>query len=165
MRRSAHLLLIGGFALLASVLGLMLAGCGGDDGNGGAAPTQDDGTPDGQDGDATIPITLLEWTIHGEEDDSLTAVPSGGVTFEVENIGLTPHDFVVIKTDKDSADLAVDQGIVIEDEAGEVIGRTSPVDGGDNATLELTLEAGNYVLICNLPAHYEQGMYANMTVR
>ena len=30
--------------------------------------------------------------------------------------------------------------------------------------LTLTLEEGQYVIICNLPGHYEQGMYTGLKV-
>ena len=49
-------------------------------------------------------------------------------------------------------------------QAGErLLGKAS---AGDGATEELTvdLEAGSYVLVCNIPAHYRQGMSTPFTV-
>ena len=35
---------------------------------------------------------------------------------------------------------------------------------GDTPELELSLDAGHYVLICNLPGHYTQGMHSEFEV-
>jgi len=38
------------------------------------------------------------------------------------------------------------------------------ITGGSTQSLTVSLDAGNYVFICNLPGHYEQGMHAAFTV-
>ncbi|MGE3960485.1 MAG: plastocyanin/azurin family copper-binding protein [Dehalococcoidia bacterium] len=88
---------------------------------------------------------------------------AGEVTFTLNNAGAIPHELVVVKTDEAADALPVEGGVVVEDEV-EVLGRTSQIAGGASEDLTLTLEAGNYVLICNIPAHYETGMHAAFTV-
>lgn len=54
------------------------------------------------------------------------------------------------------------------DEAGdpgiELIGEIEDIEGGTSQSLTLGLDAGSYVLICNLPGHYGLGMYTAFTV-
>ena len=38
------------------------------------------------------------------------------------------------------------------------------IEAGSNESLTVTLDAGNYVFICNLPGHYAQGMHTGFTV-
>jgi uncharacterized cupredoxin-like copper-binding protein len=106
------------------------------------------------------------------EADSTSA---GEVTFEVTNDGPEDiHEFVVIKTDLDVAELATDADGAV-DEAGEgmeVIDEIEDLAVGASETLMLTLEAGSYVLICNIveeedgetEAHYALGMRTAFTV-
>jgi uncharacterized cupredoxin-like copper-binding protein len=131
-----------------AVIALVAAACGGGGGGNSVKATAADFT-----------ITL----------DSSTA-KAGEVTFSITNDGPSVHEFVVFRTD-----LAADQlpttedenGIPIVDEEGEGVEHVDEVeDIAVNATQELkvTLTAGTYVVLCNLPAHYQQGMHATLTV-
>jgi len=172
MRRTLRLLAIGGTILLLSA-GLIAACDDGDDGEEDGEPTateeQDqtpaDGTAEDQ-GDETgaVHISLTEWAITGEDGVPVPAVDAGEVTFEVHNDGQTPHELVIIKTDTDPADLPVESGKVDEDAAGEFIGEVEEFAGGLVEIGSYDLEPGNYALVCNIPAHYEQGMFAGLTV-
>lgn len=145
-RRSAA-----GLALVAT-LALVAAGCSSDEGGG------------------TVEVTLQEFAVV----PAPSSVSAGEVTFEVINEGPDDfHEFVVFKTD-----LAPDALPTLEDgsvdEAGE--GLEPPIDEiediavGDTPTLTVSLEAGNYVLICNIydaaevEAHYQEGMRVGFTV-
>ena len=44
------------------------------------------------------------------------------------------------------------------------LGETEHMKPGNVKVLELTLPAGNYLLVCNLPGHYAAGMVAPFTV-
>jgi len=44
------------------------------------------------------------------------------------------------------------------------VGRTSNIAGGKSEDKTLNLTAGKYVLVCNVPAHYGQGMHVAFTV-
>lgn len=109
--------------------------------------------------------TLMDFKITlGSSSDA-----AGEVTFKIKNDGPSAHEFVVFKTD-----LAPDQlptkedenGIVIVDEEGqgvEAINEVEDIAVGATPELKVNLQAGKYVVICNLPAHYQQGMHAAFT--
>ncbi len=48
---------------------------------------------------------------------------------------------------------------------GEEIGEVEGIAGGQAKVLEVDLKPGHYQLICNLPGHYEPGMYADFEVK
>lgn len=114
-------------------------------------------------GGSTIQVTLQEWAVVV----ATTSVAAGEVTFQVKNTGPEDiHEFVVLKTDVDPAALPTDgRGAVTETGAGiEVIDEIEDVAVGDAQDLAVTLEAGKYVLLCNIydetekEAHYRMGM-------
>lgn len=110
-----------------------------------------------------VEVALVEWGVV----PSVESAPSGDVTFQVTNDGPADvHEFVVLKTDLDPAELPTDeQGAVTEDGEGiEVIDEIEDIPVGETQELAVTLEAGNYVLLCNIysedenEAHYAEGM-------
>jgi uncharacterized cupredoxin-like copper-binding protein len=116
-----------------------------------------------------------------------TTVEAGTVTFAVTNVGELYHEFIVysnldgvaagdlpINEEEDEADL-VEENIV-----GEAPYAPPPIvpsdrepgaadhhirGGGWGAELTVDLEAGKYILLCNLSGHYTQAkQYAAFTV-
>jgi uncharacterized cupredoxin-like copper-binding protein len=120
-------------------------------------------------GGTTVNVTVQEWSVLPDADTA----PAGGVTFSVTNEGPDDvHEFVIIKTDLGPADLPTDATGAV-DEAGEgmeVIDEIEDIAVGDTAEVSVTLEAGSYVLLCNiydeteLESHYDMGMYTAFTV-
>ena len=119
----------------------------------------------------TVTATLGEWSIVLDKD----SVPAGSVTFDVTNDGPNDlHEFVVVKTDLAPGDLPVDEtGKVDEEGAGiTFIGEIEELEVGDTGSDTFDLDAGNYVLICNIvdtadgatEAHYVLGMRLAFTV-
>jgi uncharacterized cupredoxin-like copper-binding protein len=53
---------------------------------------------------------------------------------------------------------------VDEDAAGH-LGEVSELDPGASGTLTIDLKPGKYVLFCNLPAHFMNGMWTEITVQ
>jgi len=182
MKRSVRLLFMAGIAVLALTLGLALAACGededdGDDGNGAAptateevaapaTPTEEAATtPEETGGATTLKVEESEFAISGEGGAALASVPAGDVTFEATNVGQIEHNLYVFKTDLAEDALPVTDGSVPEDGEGvEFIGEIEDVAAGTSASGTFTLAAGSYVLLCNIPGHYDGGMHAALTV-
>jgi uncharacterized cupredoxin-like copper-binding protein len=166
MGKEARIMRRASVLVVALVLAVVATGCGGDEpagggGGGGGEPTG------GSDG--TVKITLQEWAVANDPAE----VSAGSVTFEITNTGPNDtHEFVVIKTDLGLTDLPTDEtGAVDESGEGiEVIDEVEEVEVGASETLTTDLEAGAYVLVCNIydevekEAHYQQGMRTSLTV-
>jgi uncharacterized cupredoxin-like copper-binding protein len=146
--------------VISMVVGLALvaASCGGDDDG-----TADGGTADGGTAaDNTVAATLADYTITLDQDSA----PAGDVTFDVTNDAEQIHEFVVFQTDLAEDALPTDENGDV-DESGEgvtLVDEIEDIEGGSTQSLDVTLDAGSYVVICNLPGHYSQGMHASLTV-
>ena len=108
----------------------------------------------------TVPVTLGTPKPFSLDLGTAT-IPAGKVTFNVKNGGTMVHEFVVLKTDTPGAKLKVTNGKA--DETGN-IGETGDMPAGSTKTLTLNLKAGHYVVLCNLPGHYQGGMWKDLTV-
>ena len=106
---------------------------------------------------ATTKVTEKEWGV----TPAPAKVKAGKVTFSVKNVGHLNHELLVIKTSKAANKLPTKGAVAVV--TGQV-GKIAQFKPGVTKTLTLTLKAGHYVLICNLPAHYKAGQYANFTV-
>lgn len=117
---------------------------------------------------ASTPDTSTSSEVTGTvKDYSITLDPTdataGQVKFTITNEGPSTHEFVVVKTDTAPGDLPVDGALVSEDGI-DVIGEAEDIAPSTTADLVLTLEEGQYVVICNIEGHYSQGMNAGLTV-
>lgn len=130
------------------LLALALAACAG-----GAAPEVD--VSKGQ-----IRADLREYAM----GLTSTTVRSGEVAFVARNVGSTPHELVVIRTDLAADKLPVDQQTQKASEQGRVDG-TNEIAPGKSLNLRVQLPPGHYVVICNVPTHYQLGMRADLTVQ
>src|SRR5215212_7819364 len=95
-----------------------------------------------------------------------SSATAGPVTFQINNAGTVVHEFVVMKTDLAADKLPIDtsKGVVSEETSGlTVIDEVEDIAIGATPSLAVTLPAGHYVLICNLPGHYAGGMHAEFT--
>lgn len=120
-------------------------------------------------GGETIEVTLQEFAV-GLSDSSASA---GEITFEATNDGPNDvHEFVILRTDLGATELPTDEtGSVDEEGEGiEVVDEIEDIAVGDTPTLTVDLDAGNYVLICNIydedeqESHYQEGMRTSFTV-
>jgi uncharacterized cupredoxin-like copper-binding protein len=96
-------------------------------------------------------------------DLATSSAPAGSVTFNISNEGPSAHEFVILKTDDAPDALPVKDNTVEEDKV-DVVDEAEDIAPSTTATLTTDLEAGSYVIICNIPTHYEQGMHAAFTV-
>lgn len=99
----------------------------------------------------TVRTQLMEWMVM----PSRSRVPAGKVTFVATNGGKVAHNLVVLRTN-----LAPSKLPMAGTKAKEVglVGKTPVFGPNQTRKLTLTLKAGRYLLICNVPAHYMSGM-------
>lgn len=99
---------------------------------------------------------------------STHTVPADNVTFDITNNGPSLHELVVLKTDIALGQLPRDpaeKGKVQEEGKGIIhVGEDGNIPANTSPTLTLNLKPGTYQVICNLPGHYVDGMYTNLTV-
>lgn len=135
-------------------------------------------------GTGQVTATLSEWKV----DLSAISAPAGKLVFAINNRGTTAHEFLMIRTDTMAAGLPVKDNMIDVEAMGGPMGSPgmdmpgmSPTGDMEHpvgtvgvigeiapgATAPLTVEdvaAGHYVILCDLPAHYEQGMRIDFTV-
>ncbi len=141
-----------------AVLGAFtLASCGGDDNGGGGTP-QARSQPSG--GPTRLEIKMDEFSFNPKD----VQASAGSVTISAPNVGKAEHELVLIKTDRDPGSFPVSAGRV-DEEAFESVGEIPDVEAGKTKRATFQLKAGSYAMICNIPAHYQQGMYGSLTVK
>ena len=96
---------------------------------------------------------------------SQASIPAGKVTLEIVNKGTVVHSLVLLKTD-----LAHDKVPADPKDASKVqelgsLAATGQLAVGASKELTRDLKAGNYVLVCNEPAHYIVGMHTALVVK
>ncbi len=150
-----------GIGLLIAVLAIGAIACSDDNDDG-----DNGGNGDGNgDTGTVVGVRLLEFSVIPDA----SSVAAGDVTFEATNEGAINHELAIVRTDLQPGDLpTLGDGSVDEADAGiEVIGRTAELESGGTGSQTFTLEAGSYVLICNLVTtqegadpdiHYTLGM-------
>jgi uncharacterized cupredoxin-like copper-binding protein len=148
MNRRPHAVL-----LLVAVLALLSTNCSKDEETGGG---------DGTGGGGGVGVTLADYSVTLDS----TSLSAGDVTFDVTNDAGQVHEFVVVKTELAEDALPLDDGGDVDEEATEIspVDEIEDIEPGTSPSLAVTLEAGNYVALCNLPGHYGQGMHAAFTV-
>lgn len=93
-------------------------------------------------------------------------VKAGAVAFDVTNWSRSVlHEMLIVAVDGPSAPLPYDyeRAVVPEDQV-KVIDEAADLEPNATKRLEVTLAAGSYLLICNLPGHYAAGMSVPLTV-
>lgn len=91
----------------------------------------------------------------------------GQATLSILNAGHIPHELLVFRSDLDPAQYPLENGDIQEDGPG--ITKISDGDNLDPGTSQSRTvdfrQPGKYLLVCNLPGHFKQGMYVAVTVR
>lgn len=152
------------FALVVAALAsAAVIGCGGDDEGDG------DGATSAADAESTAAasgsLTIEMGDFFFDPKDATTA--AGSVEISAPNVGQVEHELVLFRSDADPAALPVAGGEVdeaaLEKQGGENVGEIEEVAPGATKSGSFELTAGKYVMFCNLPAHYTQGMYGSVT--
>lgn len=97
---------------------------------------------------------------------SKTEVKAGKVTFEVSNTSKdSVHEMVVaaVKGKNGKLPYIGSESRVDEDHIAD-LGEVSELEPGKSGSLTLDLKPGKYVLFCNVPGHYMDGMWTTITV-
>jgi uncharacterized cupredoxin-like copper-binding protein len=87
---------------------------------------------------------------------------AGKVTFVVANAGSVGHELVVLRTSLPPGKLPVRNGRAVEKGKVGQVGELAP---GKSGKLTRTLKKGRYVLLCNVPGHYQAGQFVGFLVR
>ena len=140
--------------LLAAAV-LAFAACGGDDEEeeadpGGGAPVA-----------ATLGGDAGEYAITVDPESAA----AGSITFSIVNEGELEHEFEVFEGTLDPAEVPIEEERANFEGLGiEEVDEVEDLAGGDEAQLTVELPSGTHLLVCNLPGHWEQGMYTEFTV-
>lgn len=146
--------------VLALAASLALGACGDDDEEDTATtpPAQTtQSAPEEEAPEGELPVEATDFAF----DPSEVGLTSGELTISMVNNGSSPHELVVVRTDRPADGFPVRGGrAVVEGELGE-IPETAPGGSGSHT---FQLEPGRYVFLCNVPGHYQAGMHGTMTV-
>jgi uncharacterized cupredoxin-like copper-binding protein len=96
---------------------------------------------------------------------SSETIKPGRVTLRAENQSKSLVHEVVVVRDEGGRKLPFDskQDRVVEGKLHS-LGEIADLHPGKSGTLTLNLKAGHYLLLCNQPGHYKDGMVAKLTV-
>lgn len=113
-------------------------------------------------GPQPVNITLTDNSI---QSSSATYAP-GPITFHISNTSKAEvHEFVIIKTDLNTDKLPMGTDGNVDEEKLTSPGEKGDIAVGQTTDLTLTLPAGHYMFICNLPGHFKTGMHTTFTVQ
>lgn len=110
-----------------------------------------------------LAVKLLDFKV----ELSAGTVAAGDVAITATNEGAAPHEVVILRTDLpvDGIPLSADGTTADEEAAGVTfIDRIPQFDPGTSQSKTVNLEKGRYVVICNIPGHYQLGMRAELIV-
>ncbi len=149
------------FKLMAAAIGLtaLLTSCGGQTTQSAAPDAPATGvTVAARQANRRLIVGLAEWSV----TPGNRTVSAGPITIVAANEGKTAHDLVIVRTDAGPKELPV-AGDRSDESKIKIIGRFQEFKSGEKEK-QFALEPGNYLLICNLPTHYELGMAAQLVV-
>jgi uncharacterized cupredoxin-like copper-binding protein len=145
---------------------ILIAGCGSDGGETKTATTTENEAANGggTGGGQQLTIKMGDYFFAPANGSA----KAGKTVIEAPNEGSVEHELVVFKTNMDPAKLPTEaSGGVDEeklDEVAEEAGEVPDVEAGETKSGNFKLTPGKYVIFCNLPGHYAQGMYGTLTV-
>lgn len=154
--------------LAVAASALLTAGCGSDDSSKSTStPKASDEAKESTKSEESMPAMKADSTLAVEGGEmyfkptSYTAT-AGNVKFVFKNVGAVEHELIVIKSDAaiDSLKPAADGRVSEDDSVGEV----SETAAGATKSAVIKLEAGKYLIVCNIPGHYAAGMRATLVV-
>lgn len=166
MKIPMHRLFVVAPLALVAVAAILIAGCGGgDDDTTTTTENETAATGAGGGGGATLEIKMGDFFFDPEN----ASAQAGPTTIEAPNEGDVEHELVVFESDLDPAKLPTEANGEVDEEkleqtGAEEAGEIEDVEPGQSKSGDFNLSAGKYVMFCNLPGHYSQGMYGTLTV-
>lgn len=157
---------------LAAIAAIFAAGCGGDSGTTNTTESESaaggEGAGEtvaaGEGAGATLTIKMGDFFFAPKD----ATAKAGATTIEAPNEGSVEHELVLFKTNMDPAKLPTEAGGGVDEEKMDQIaeegGEVPDVEAGVTKSGKFHLTPGKYVMFCNLPGHYAQGMYGTLTV-
>jgi uncharacterized cupredoxin-like copper-binding protein len=118
------------------------------------------GAPDAAPAGSQVVVEMSDYKV----TTSVASVKAGSVKIGVRNLGAMAHSFEVLKTDLPHDKLPIDGAAAKAKEDGKV-GGIDTIAAGKSASVTIDVTPGQYVLICNVPGHYQLGMHAAFTVQ
>ena len=108
-----------------------------------------------------VNVSEVSFRIHMSQDHAL----AGPITFHIVNgADNMLHEFLLIKTDLPADELPTDESGRVMEDAVTIITTEENIPPSQARNMSVNLAAGHYVMICNLPEHYLQGMHVEFTV-
>jgi uncharacterized cupredoxin-like copper-binding protein len=161
MRRRLLVLLGASVALT----GAALAGCGGGGDNSATTQAAAGGQTATSGGGNELTIKMGDYSF----TPSTVSTKAGKVTISAPNDGQVEHELVLFKTDRSPGSLPTIDNEV-DEEGLEAKGVESPgeieeVGPGETKSNTFDLTPGKYLMICNIPGHFQRGMYGTVTVK
>ncbi len=96
---------------------------------------------------------------------SQNSAKAGSVSFQIANKGSVTHEFVVEKTDLTPDKLPMSSDGSVDEEKLTSMGEQGDIEAGKTVNLTIDFhDPGHYVIICNLPGHFQKGMYSEFTI-
>jgi uncharacterized cupredoxin-like copper-binding protein len=122
-------------------------------------------------GEERVTVILKDFSVRPDT----TQAKAGRLTLEAVNEGMSLHELVILRTDLDPAELPrkeakPNQAIGTEYLVNEDDARMNTIDeieefpAGTSQQKTVVLDPGHYVLFCNIPGHYDKGMYASLHI-
>lgn len=113
-------------------------------------------------GPAANTIQLREWEV-----TMPTEIKAGMVTFTIANMGAIPHELIGFRSPLDPVAYPRTKDGNVNEEGKGIVSATDGENiepaGTQTRTVDLTTP-GRYVFMCNIPGHFEHGMYVVLTV-
>jgi uncharacterized cupredoxin-like copper-binding protein len=105
-------------------------------------------------------VDLDEYSVGAPAD-----LPAGRTEFRVRNTGSIQHQLVILRTGLDPGELPVRDAEVRTHAPGvTLVKQTKRIKAGRSLEVTARLRPGSYVLICNVPGHYQSGMRTALKV-
>jgi uncharacterized cupredoxin-like copper-binding protein len=115
----------------------------------------------GNNSDATtVNVSMTNFEFQLDKTD----IPAGKVTFHVKNDAQdAAHEMVVLKTDLPANQLPTNEQKLVDEDKLQSLGEVEK-EVGESGDLTVNLDPGHYVLLCNEPGHYSNGMALDINV-